>query len=64
MAATEIQDTTIRQKRGRLVLTNAFFKCTGPCGRTKPASEFGVRKMPNGETRNQSQCKKCRGEYK
>ena len=31
------------------------------CGMEKPLSEFGYRKMGNGEIRNQSWCKECRG---
>lgn len=30
------------------------------CGREKPISEFGFRKMGNGQVRNQSWCKGCR----
>ncbi len=30
------------------------------CGQEKPISEFGYRKMGNGEVRNQSWCKDCR----
>lgn len=30
------------------------------CGRKKPISEFGFRKMGNGQVRNQSWCKDCR----
>lgn len=30
------------------------------CGKEKPQSEFGWRKMPNGEIRNQSWCRECR----
>lgn len=30
------------------------------CGKEKPISEFGFRKMGNGEVRNQSWCKDCR----
>ena len=30
------------------------------CGKTKPLSEFGFRKMGSGEIRNQSWCKVCR----
>ena len=29
-------------------------------GREKPISEFGFRKMGNGQVRNQSWCKDCR----
>ena len=32
------------------------------CGMEKPLSEFGWRKMGNGEIRNQSWCRKCRSE--
>lgn len=31
------------------------------CGHEKPLSEFGFRRMENGEIRNQSWCKECRG---
>lgn len=30
------------------------------CGQEKPLSEFGFRKMGNGQVRNQSWCKDCR----
>ena len=30
------------------------------CGKEKPVSEFGYRKMENGTIRNQSWCKSCR----
>ncbi|WP_270350067.1 hypothetical protein [Megamonas funiformis] len=30
------------------------------CNEEKPLSEFGFRKMQNGQIRNQSWCKKCR----
>lgn len=30
------------------------------CRQEKPISEFGFRKMGNGEVRNQSWCKDCR----
>lgn len=30
------------------------------CGREKPLSDFGFRKMENGTIRNQSWCKDCR----
>lgn len=30
------------------------------CGQEKPLSEFGFRRMGNGEIRNQSWCKDCR----
>ena len=30
------------------------------CGKEKPLSEFGFRKMESGEIRNQSWCKDCR----
>ena len=45
---------------GRVVLTNAKFKCTGPCGKWKSAKAFGLRKMRDGTVRNQAQCKDCR----
>jgi len=43
-----------------VVLAGALFKCTGPCGQTKPASEFGFRNMGDGTIRNQPQCGSCR----
>lgn len=46
-----------------VVLTGAQFTCTG-CGKTKNASEFGLRNMPDGKVRNQPQCKSCRGMYR
>lgn len=30
------------------------------CGQEKPLSDFGFRRMENGEIRNQSWCKDCR----
>ena len=30
------------------------------CGKRKPLSDFGFRKMGNGQVRNQSWCKDCR----
>ena len=30
------------------------------CGKEKPLSEFGYRRMEDGEVRNQSWCKDCR----
>ena len=30
------------------------------CGKIKPLSEFGFRKMKDGTIRNQSWCKECR----
>lgn len=30
------------------------------CGKEKPLTEFGFRKMTNGTVRNQSWCKDCR----
>ena len=32
------------------------------CGKEKPLSEFGFRKMNSGQVRNQSWCKPCRNE--
>ena len=51
--------TTVEHASG-VVLTNAKFKCTGPCGKWKPAAKFGLRKMRNGTVRNQAHCKDCR----
>ena len=42
-----------------VVITGAQFHCT-KCEQWKPASEFGMRSMPNGNIRNQPQCIKCR----
>lgn len=33
------------------------------CGQEKPLSDFGFRKMGNGDVRNQSWCTDCRGTY-
>lgn len=60
-AASDI--TTVRHRQGKVVLTNAMFKCT-ECGRWKPAAEFGLRKMGDGKIRNQAQCTACRGKSK
>lgn len=50
--------------RDRAALENVVLKgCSAECtlcGKTKPLSEFGLRKMGNGEIRNQAQCKECR----
>lgn len=44
----------------RVVLTNCRFKCQ-KCMKWKPASEFGgLRKLGNGDIRNQSRCSDCR----
>lgn len=50
----------IESADGKVVLTGARFKCTH-CGKVKPASHFGIRKMPDGVYRNQAQCIECRG---
>jgi hypothetical protein len=42
-----------------IVLTGAFFRCTS-CDLIKSGSAFGMRKMTNGEFRNQAQCGECR----
>jgi len=42
-----------------VVLHGAQFTCTA-CQNTKPASEFGLRRMSNGIIRNQAQCIPCR----
>lgn len=54
--------TTVEHTSGssHVVLTNAKFKCTGPCGKWKPASKFGLRKMRSGTIRNQPRCLACR----
>lgn len=33
------------------------------CGKRKPIGDFGYRQMGNGDVRNQSWCKECRGGY-
>jgi len=43
-----------------VVLTGAHFECT-KCGLLKPATEFGLRAMPDNKIRNQPQCISCRG---
>lgn len=57
------EDTTTRHRGGKVILTNVQFKCTD-CKRWKGGDQFGLRKMANGEIRNQPQCKVCRGVYK
>lgn len=51
-----------------MVMTNALFQCTGPCGLILPADEFGfaLRRMDKTKKvwRNQPQCKACRGRYR
>ena len=37
-----------------------LFRICTKCNREKPISDFGLRKMGNGEIRNQAQYKKCR----
>jgi hypothetical protein len=59
-----VDPTTVRHHKGKVVLTNVYFKCTGPCGKKKSASEFGLRKMRDGKIRNQAQCSECRAKYK
>jgi len=46
-------------KASGVILAGAKFTCT-KCKKTKDASDFGMRKMANGEIRNQAQCKTCR----
>jgi len=56
------QTKTAGHSVSKVVVTNAKFKCTN-CGKWKPASKFGFRKVENayGTTvRNQSQCTDCR----
>ena len=50
---------TVGRPDGSVILTNAKFRCTG-CGKWKPASEVGLRKMASGVVRNQAQCQDCR----
>lgn len=42
-----------------IVLSGAVFVCTR-CAEAKPAKAFGLRRMGNGQVRNQSQCTACR----
>ena len=42
-----------------VILSGGCFFCTA-CGELKPASEVGLRRMGNGEIRNQAQCHACR----
>lgn len=56
------EDTTVTHRTGKVVLTNAYFKCTD-CTKLKGAKHFGLRRMSNGEIRNQPQCKDCRSKY-
>ena len=42
-----------------IILSGASFECTS-CKDVKPASAFGLRQMPDGVIRNQSQCLDCR----
>jgi hypothetical protein len=54
--------TTIRHRTGKVILTNVYFRCTD-CKRTKAGKHFGLRRMPNGQIRNQPQCSQCRSKY-
>jgi transposase-like protein len=54
--------TTIRHRTGKVVLTNAYFRCTD-CKRTRAGKHFGLRRMRNGVIRNQPQCSECRSKY-
>lgn len=56
------EDTTVTHRTGKVVLTNAYFECTD-CRKLKPGKHFGLRRMRNGEIRNQPQCKTCRSKY-
>lgn len=38
-----------------------LFRVCPKCEKEKRMEDFGLRKMPSGEIRNQSWCKKCRG---
>ncbi len=42
-----------------VVITYACVQCHLP----QPLVAFGLRKMPNGQVRNISTCKQCRGHY-
>ncbi len=42
-----------------VVLTGASMTCPH-CGETKPAEDFGFRRMGDGTVRNQSWCRACR----
>jgi len=63
MARKAGKDDVVRHPSG-VVLINAKFLCTGPCGKWKWGSEVGLRKMGDGTVRNQAQCKECRGKYR
>ena len=63
MLVTELRAGELMRDRvsydDAVVLTNT--SCTCPrCGETKPASDFGLRRMSDGSIRNQSWCKVCR----
>lgn len=59
---TDRDSTTVSHHAG-VVITNARFRCTR-CRQWKPASVFGLRKMPDGKVRNQAQCSGCRSLHK
>lgn len=54
-----MRDRVEYQGSVRVVLKGAMFQCTC-CEQVKPGSEFGLRRMPSGEVRNQAQCNACR----
>jgi len=56
------EDTTVRHRTGKVILTNAKFQCTG-CNDWKGAQHFGLRRMKDGTIRNQAQCNECRSKY-
>jgi hypothetical protein len=47
----------------RVVLHGSLFVCTS-CGKTKPGSQFGLRRMGPLLIRNQSQCSMCRSQQR
>lgn len=51
--------TRDRVEKHGVVLTGASFRCAH-CGKLKPASHFGLRKMADGTIRNQPRCRVCR----
>jgi hypothetical protein len=60
------KDSTVRIHGDEIIDGVVHRRCPGPCGKLKPLSEFGIRRMAgqgeNGQDllTNQSWCRECR----